>query len=149
MGNNGKGQAVAGLVLGIAGLVFSFLGTWFSVLALPMSIVGLVLAVMGGKKLKAAGAPAGIATAGLVLGIIAVVFSVRLVKTRGGRIGHIIIWVVMLALLGCSGYMEYYVQRHGNQAALAYSIMSTGICIYVVLALVLRASAAKKKRISN
>ena len=81
--------------------------------------------------------------------VIAVVFSIRLVKTRGGRVGHIIIWVIMLALLGCSGYMEYYVQRHGNQAALAYSIMSAGICIYVVLALVLRASAAKKKRISN
>ena len=83
MGNNGKGQAVAGLVLGIAGLVFSFLGTWFSVLALPMSIVGLVLAVMGGKKLKAVGAPAGIATAGLVLGIIAVVFSAIFFFTCG------------------------------------------------------------------
>ena len=83
MGNNGKGQAIAGLVLSIVGLVFSFLGTWFSVLALPMSIVGLVLAVMGGKKLKAAGAPAGIATAGLVLGIIAVVFSAIFFFTCG------------------------------------------------------------------
>ena len=83
MGNNGKGQAVAGLVLSIVGLVFSFLGTWFSVLALPMSIVGLVLAVMGGKKLKAVGAPAGIATAGLVLGIIAVVFSAIFFFTCG------------------------------------------------------------------
>ena len=83
MGNNGKGQAIAGLVLSIAGLVFSFLGTWFSVLALPMSIVGLVLAVMGGKKLKAVGAPAGIATAGLVLGIIAVVFSAIFFFTCG------------------------------------------------------------------
>lgn len=83
MGNNGKGLAVAGLVLSIVGLVFSFLGTWFSVLALPMSIVGLVLAVMGGKKLKAVGAPAGIATAGLVLGIIAVVFSAIFFFTCG------------------------------------------------------------------
>lgn len=83
MGNNGKGQAIAGLVLSIVGLVFSFLGTWFSVLALPMSIVGLVLAVMGGKKLKAVGAPAGIATAGLVLGIIAVVFSAIFFFTCG------------------------------------------------------------------
>lgn len=70
-----KGQAIAGLVLGIVGIVFSFFGTIFSILALPISVVGLVLAVMGGKKLKAAGQPAGIATAGLVLGIIAVVFS--------------------------------------------------------------------------
>ena len=83
MGNNGKGLAVAGLVLSIVGLVFSFLGTWFSVLALPISIVGLVLAVMGGKKLKAVGAPAGVATAGLVLGIIAVVFSAIFFFTCG------------------------------------------------------------------
>lgn len=70
-----KGQAVAGLVLGIVAIVFGFLGTFFSILALPMAIVGLILSVMGGKKLKAAGQPAGIATAGLVLGIIAVVFT--------------------------------------------------------------------------
>ena len=83
MGNNGKGLAVAGLVLSIVGLVFSFLGTWFSIIALPVSIVGLVLAVMGGKKLKAVGAPAGIATAGLVLNIIAVVFSAIFFFTCG------------------------------------------------------------------
>ncbi len=70
-----KGKAVAGLVLGIVSIVFGFLGTWFSVIALPMAIVGLVLSVMGGKALKAAGQPAGIATAGLVLGIIAVVLT--------------------------------------------------------------------------
>ncbi len=78
-----KGKAIAGLVLGIVGIVFSFLGTWFSVLALPISIVGLVLSIMGGKGLKAAGEPAGIATAGLVLGIIAVVFSAICFVTCG------------------------------------------------------------------
>lgn len=83
MGNNGKGLAVAGLVLSIVGLVLGFFGAWFSIIALPVSIVGLVLAVMGGKKLKAVGAPAGIATAGLVLGIIAVVFSAIFFFTCG------------------------------------------------------------------
>ena len=83
MGNNGKGLAVAGLVLSIVGLVLGFFGGWFSIIALPVSIVGLVLAVMGGKKLKAVGAPAGIATAGLVLGIIAVVFSAIFFFTCG------------------------------------------------------------------
>ena len=83
MGNNGKGLAVAGLVLSIVGLVLGFFRGWFSIIALPVSIVGLVLAVMGGKKLKAVGAPAGIATAGLVLGIIAVVFSAIFFFTCG------------------------------------------------------------------
>ena len=70
-----KGKAIAGLVLGIVGIVFSFLGAWFSVIALPIAIVGLVLSVMGKKTLAAAGQPTGLGTAGLVLGIIAVVFS--------------------------------------------------------------------------
>lgn len=71
----GKNKAVAGLVLSIVGLVFSFLGTWFSILALPVAIVGLVLSVQGKKALVAEGQPAGIGTAGMVLGIIAVVFA--------------------------------------------------------------------------
>ena len=80
MGNNGKGPATAGLVLSIIGLVSAliigpWIIGWFSVFCLPISIVGLVLSVMGGKKLKAAGAPSGAATAGLVIGIIAVIFS--------------------------------------------------------------------------
>lgn len=79
----GKNQAVAGLVLSIVGLVFSFLGTWFSVIALPIAIIGLILAVVGGKKLRANNQPKGIATAGLVLGIIAVVLSAIFFFTCG------------------------------------------------------------------
>ncbi len=73
----GKGQSIAGLVLGIVGIVFAFgpISAWLCVIALPVAIVGLVLSVVGGKKLKANGQPAGIATAGLVIGIIAVVFA--------------------------------------------------------------------------
>jgi len=71
----GKGQAIAGFVLGIVGIVFGILSGWFSIIGLPVAIIGLVLAIVGGKKLRAAGQPAGLATAGLVLGIIAVVFT--------------------------------------------------------------------------
>ena len=78
-----KGKAVAGLVLSIVGLVFSFLGGWLSVIALPVAIVGLVLAVSGKKALAAAGQPAGIGTAGMVIGIIAVVFSAIFFFTCG------------------------------------------------------------------
>ena len=72
-----KGQAITGFVLGLAGIfcAFGFISAWLCVIGLPVAIVGLCLSVAGGKKLKAAGQPAGIATAGLVIGIIAVVFS--------------------------------------------------------------------------
>ena len=71
----GKGKATAGLVLGIVGIVCGVLSGYLSLIGLPIAIVGLVLAVQGGKQLKASGQPSGIATAGLVLGIIAVVFT--------------------------------------------------------------------------
>ena len=71
----GKGQSVAGFVLGIVGIVCGLLSGYLSLIGLPIAIVGLVLSVSGGKKLRANGQPAGMATAGLVLGIIAVVFT--------------------------------------------------------------------------
>ena len=73
--NSGKNQAVAGLVLSIVGVVFAFLTGWFSILGLPAAITGLVLSCVGGKKLKMANQPSGIATAGLVVGIVATVFA--------------------------------------------------------------------------
>ena len=71
----GKGKAVAGMVLGIIGVVCGVLSGYLSLIGLPVAIVGLVLSVIGGKQLKASGQPSGVATAGLVLGIIAVVFT--------------------------------------------------------------------------
>lgn len=71
----GKGKAVAGMVLGIVGIVYGLLSGYLSLIGLPIAIVGLVISISGGKQLKANGQPTGIATAGLVLGIIAVVFT--------------------------------------------------------------------------
>ena len=71
----GKGQAIAGFVLAIVGTVLSFFGAIGSFLALPISVVGLVLAIIGGKKLKENQQSRGFATAGLVIGIIAVALS--------------------------------------------------------------------------
>lgn len=80
--------------------------------------------------------------------LIGILFSVRLVKTRGFRPGYILLWVLMAGLLGCAGYMEYYVQRHGNQAVLAYSIMSAALVCFAVLALGIRAAAGRKNCVS-
>ena len=69
-------MAIAGLILGIASIFcgfFPLLQPWGALIALPMAIVGLCLSVSAGKKAKAAGASSGVATAGLIVGIIAVV----------------------------------------------------------------------------
>lgn len=71
----GKGKAIAGMILGIVGIVCGVLSGWLSLIGLPVAVVGLCLSVSGGKQLKEANQPAGVATAGLVLGIIAVVFT--------------------------------------------------------------------------
>lgn len=79
----------------------------------------------------------------VALGLTILIFSVRLVKNRGFRGWYLALWAAMAGLVGCAGYMEYYVQRHGNEAVFAYSVMSSCLCILVILALVLRSLAAK------
>ena len=73
--SNGKGFAVASLVLGIIGIVFSFF-TFINLISLACAIIGIVCSVIGRtKSKKATGKVSGIATAGLVLSIIGTVFS--------------------------------------------------------------------------
>ncbi len=81
----GKGKAIAGLILGIVGILlgFGFFTAYSSLIGLPVAIVGLCLSVSGGKSLKANNQPAGIATAGLVVGIIAVVLTAIMFVTCG------------------------------------------------------------------
>ena len=75
----------------------------------------------------------------------AVTFSVRMVKQRRLRAWQFLLWLGMAAGLGCAGYMEYYVQRHGNQAAFAYSVMSAALGVVVVLVLITRGLGARRK----
>lgn len=67
----------------------------------------------------------------VALGVAIIWFSVRMVKNNGLRPHYFSIWVVVLAMLGGAGYMEYHVQRHGDQAMFAYTVM--GICIMVLI----------------
>lgn len=66
-----------------------------------------------------------------------VVFSVRLVRSRGFRKWYVGMWIAIAALLGLGGYMEYHVQRHGDQALFAYSIMSTCLIIIDAIAIII------------
>ena len=52
-------------------------------------------------------------------------------RTIGWKRWMIPLWIDLAALLGCAGYMEYYVQRHGREAAFAYSLM--GACLTGIL----------------
>ena len=77
--------------------------------------------------------------------LVAVFFSVRMVKARRLRFWQILIWLGMAAGLGCAGYMEYYVQRHGDQAAFAYSVMSAALAVVVLLVLLVRLLGQKRR----
>lgn len=88
-----------------------------------------------------------------VLGAVAVVligvlFSVRLVRRHRFRSLYVILWALMAGLLGCAGYMEYYVQRHGNQTTMSYAVMGTALCAYVAITLAIRALAGKEVQTS-
>jgi len=49
-----------------------------------------------------------------------------------------------LGLLGLAGYMEYFVQRNGHRALLAYSVMGACLLGVVILGLIIRALIQKK-----
>ena len=81
-----------------------------------------------------------------ILGLVAVLvsiitFSVRLVRARGFKWYFIVLWVLQLAVMGGAGYMEYYVQRHGDLAAFAYKNMGACLAVMVVIALIERTLA--------
>lgn len=87
----------------------------------------------------------------IMLGVVIAVFSIRMVKARGRKFWQVPIWVILALCIGCAGFMEYYVQRHGNEAAFAYSIMGGCLAVVILLTLVIRilaVSAERKQKIS-
>lgn len=56
-----------------------------------------------------------------------VLFSVRLVRSRGWKWWYVLLWVAVVGLLTCAGIMEYLVQRRGNEAAKFYYIMTAAL----------------------
>ena len=75
-----------------------------------------------------------------------VLFSVRMVKSRKLKAWQFVIWTAILGLLGLAGYMEYFVQRNGHRAALAYSVMGAALVGVVLLGLLIRALIRKKEK---
>ena len=79
---------------------------------------------------------------GLALAIF--VFSKRMVKAWGLKFWQFLLWIPIAAGIGCGGFMEYYVQRRGNEAVFAYSIMSGCLVGVILLTLLIRYLAEKK-----
>ena len=90
---NGKGMSIAALICGILGIVGSFIPVVCYV-TLILSILGIVFGVKGQKIAKATGEGKGLATTGLVLGIIGVAF---------GAVGAICAICVVCAAAGLAG----------------------------------------------
>ena len=71
-------MAIASLVLGIVSIIVSASMFWIpvvNIIPLVIGIVGIVIGAIARKKAVASGTPTGMATAGLVLAIIATVFA--------------------------------------------------------------------------
>ena len=83
----------------------------------------------------------------LGLGLTIFVFSRRMVKKRGLRFWQFLLWLPIAAGIGCGGFMEYYVQRRGNEAAFAYSVMSGCLTLVILLTLLVRLLGEKKREL--
>lgn len=82
----------------------------------------------------------------LALGFAIVLFSVRMAKARGFRFWMVPLWILIAGFIGGAGYMEYYVQRRGNEAVFAYSVMSGCLAAVIALTLLVRYLAVSKER---
>ena len=68
-------MGVAALVLGIIGTLFSLIPMLFWV-GIPIALIALILGIVGRKAAVTNNQPTGVATAGMVLGIIGLVIGV-------------------------------------------------------------------------
>ena len=78
--------------------------------------------------------------------VVTVIFSVRALRATGWRWYYPVCWTVFAAGLGGAGYMEYYVQRHGDRAPLAYSVMTACLVGAVLAGLLPRWLSGKRKK---
>lgn len=74
----------------------------------------------------------------VVLFLVLVLFSIRMVSRRGLKFHHFVLWILFAGGLGAACYMEYHVQRHGDQAMFAYTIMAAGIALMLLVTLIVR-----------
>lgn len=74
----------------------------------------------------------------ITLVVVVTIFSAQLQKKHGWKSYYIAIWLIFAMGLCGAGGLEYYVQRHGDRALLAYLLMSLCLIISVICVMVLR-----------
>ncbi len=88
--------------------------------------------------------------AAAALAAVLILLSVRTVKILGMKFWMILLWVSLVVLFGCTGFAEYYVQRHGQEAVAAYSAMSGClICIGLLGLLLWHLSQGPRPKTAN
>lgn len=81
----------------------------------------------------------------VAIGLAVILFSIRLVRKQGWKKGYLVLWLVIAALLGVGGYMEYHVQRHAAEAVFAYSVMAACLLGLVLVGMSIRVCANRPK----
>ncbi len=86
-----------------------------------------------------------------ILGLVAmltpiILFSIRMVKAGGFKAWALLLWIPIVALMGTAAFMEYWVQRHGDQALFSYSVMSGCLIVTVALTALIRFIAVRRER---
>ena len=81
---------------------------------------------------------------GVFLIITLTVFIVRSAKAGGFHAYHVLFMLAFMAGLSLTGYMEYYVQRHGNLYIYCYSIMAAACMIMIVSVFAVHRRTGKK-----
>jgi hypothetical protein len=69
------GMAVAGFVCSLIGMILAIIGICFFIGG-PLAIIGLILAIVGRNHARSTGAPEGLATAGIVMGVIGIIAAI-------------------------------------------------------------------------
>ena len=78
-------------------------------------------------------------------GVAIILFSIRMVKAGGLKWWAFLLWVPYVALMGTAAFMEYWVQRHGDQALFSYSVMSGCLLGSVLVTVLIRFIAVKRE----
>lgn len=65
-----------------------------------------------------------------------VYYTVQSARANGFKVKQIVLWIIFVASVGGTGYLEYLVQRHGDWYLMCYSYMS-GTCFLMALSVYL------------